>query len=71
MYIEEYVANKQDELKTDITVAYYNAYFQRAKKMPELNKILDNLGNSKNKKEMTDSEMFDLVQRLHKQFGGE
>jgi hypothetical protein len=39
--------------------------------MPELNKILDNIGNNKDKKEMSDEEMFNLVQKLHKQFGGE
>jgi hypothetical protein len=62
-----YSQSKKDELKTNITVAYYNAYFQRSKSMPKLQKIL----NDMDKKEMTDDDLFNVVKSLHSQYGGE
>ena len=59
---------EKNRLKTDITVAYYNAIFQRSKTMPRLENVLKDLDG---KKEKSDNDMFDMVQKLHKQLGGE
>ena len=66
--IEAHTEKEKMQFKNDITVAYYNAIFQRAKTMPRLENVLKDLDG---KKEKTDSDMFDMVQKLHKQFGGE
>lgn len=50
-----------------MTVAYYNAYFQRVKKMPKLKDFLEKLS----KPEMSDDEMFKKVLGLNKMFGGD
>lgn len=67
LYIECFVQNKQNTFKESITVAYYNAYFQRVKKMPKLKDFLDKIG----RKEMTDEEMFEKIVGLNKHFGGD
>lgn len=67
--IDVYTTKRQDEFKSNITVAYYNAYFQRAKHMPKLSKILEDIDRS-TKKEMSDESMFKVVQKLHEMLGG-
>lgn len=59
--------NKQSLFKENVTVAYYNAYFQRVKKMPKLKDFLEKIG----KPEMSDEEMFKKVLGLNKLYGGD
>lgn len=49
------------QLKENISVAYYNAYFQRSKTMPNLKTFLEKL----DKKEMSDDEMYDNIKKWH------
>ena len=55
-----YSDNKTHMLKQDITVAYMNAAWQRAKKMPKLDTVIikiDHTSKSKKKKAQTPAEM--------------
>jgi hypothetical protein len=70
LYIVCFTEKRNEQFKTDITVAYYNAYFQRVAKMPSLSSILEKLELPKEKKPMTDKQMFEIIQKLNKQFGG-
>lgn len=61
MIIDSYVERNKIKLKEDISVAYYNAYFQRCKTMPNLKSFLEKL----DKKEMTDEEMYNNIKKWH------
>jgi hypothetical protein len=67
--IEVYTQKQKDKYKNNVTFAYYNAWFQRAKNMPKLDEILEKIDKPK-KKEMTDDDIFETVKRLHAKFGG-
>jgi len=70
MIVENHTLKSKEEFKTSITVAYYNAYFQRVQKMPKLESVLKGLDGKEEKKEMSSSEMLSMVQQLHRAFGG-
>lgn len=42
---ENYAFKEKEQIKYGITVAYYNEYFARHKKLPKLDKILKNIDN--------------------------
>jgi hypothetical protein len=67
--IECYSDKIKNDLKTNITVAYYNAYFQRVKKMPKLDAFIEKLFPPE-KQEMDNEAMFQQVLKLHKALGG-
>lgn len=71
IYIEVFVENKQSEFKTNITIAYYNAYFQRVEKMPSLSDVLSDIDKQgKENEPMTDEQLYQQVLKLHQAFGG-
>lgn len=67
--IEVYSEKHRNKLKENITVAFYNAYFQRVKTLSnmELKKILKNIGSQ----QMTDEEMYGVVKALNSNYGGD
>lgn len=65
MYVEEYNERKQKEREEEITIAYYNAMWQRAKKMPTLKKVLNEIKPKKPQKPMTPEEMLAVVKQKH------
>jgi replication initiation and membrane attachment protein DnaB len=67
--IECYVDNQTNKYKDLITQAYFTAYFQRVKKMPKLEKLLNDV-DRKLKKQQTAEEMFEVVKRLNSALGG-
>ena len=69
--IEIYSQKHKESYKEKITVAFYNAYFQRVQKMPKLENILNNIDNAGKKKEMSDEEMFRTIKKFAVEFGGE
>ena len=67
--IECYVDKQTNKYKDLITQAYFTAYFQRVKKMPKLEKLLNDV-ERKQKKKQTAEEMFEVVKRLNSALGG-
>lgn len=69
---ESYQHRMKSEYKQSVTLAYMTAYWtnqwQSKRKPPSLDKILE---EKKEQKMMTDEQMFQKVQVLHKLFGGE
>jgi len=51
-------------------MAYVNAAWQRAEKMPALDDILEALHDGKGKKEKSPESMLDLVKKMNEEFGG-
>jgi len=66
LLIDAYVFDRKERLKDAVSVAYYNACFQRSKTMPRLKEILNQLSNE----EMSDEELFDAVKSLNSAFDG-
>lgn len=64
--IEVYTDKNKQDFKESITVAYYNAYFQRVKKMPDLEAFLEKLDG---KEEMSDEQMFRAIKKMCKEMG--
>ena len=73
--IEAYSKKRLEETKEQITIAYLNSLWtiqwlgKRHKHPRPLKEILDSIG--KEKREMTDEEMFERVKALNALFGGE
>lgn len=69
LIIEMYMEKEKNKLKENLTVAFYNAYFQRIKTLSsmELKKVL----SSFDKVVMSDEEMLLTVKALHHKFGGD
>jgi hypothetical protein len=67
-----HILNFNEKLKTDqeekMVLAYLGAYWNRVKKMPSLNEILN---KNQPKKTQTDEEMLKVVHSLNTMFGGE
>lgn len=56
-----------EKQKEKLALTYLSAAWQRAKKLPNIDKIL---GKQENKREMSDEEMLRKVMALNKAFGG-
>jgi len=67
--IDCYTDKQTNKYKDLITQAYFTAYFQRVKKMPKLEKLLNDV-ERKQKKKQTAEEMFEVVKRLNSALGG-
>ncbi len=67
---EIYAEKKKQEEQNMIIQAYLISRWVWAKEVP-IEKILNELGTNKEKKEMTDEEMFNQVKILNTMFGGE
>lgn len=67
---EIYAEKKKQEEQNIIIQAYLISRWVWAKNVP-IEKILENMGNKKEKKEMTDEEMLNQVKILNNLFGGE
>ena len=65
-----YVEKKQQEQQNMVIQAYLISRWVWAKDVP-IEKILNELGTSKDKKEMTDEEMLNQVMTLNAMLGGE
>lgn len=74
MYIEEY--NRQKEIESDeaFALAYYNAAWQRSKRMPSLKKLLEDRKQAREshspKQPQTDEQMLAMAMRLNARNGG-
>lgn len=73
--IDAYLKRKTERTKEQITLAYLNAMWtiqwlgKRHQRPRPLKEILASIG--KEKKEMTDEQMFEVVKALNSLFGGE
>lgn len=67
--VEAYQERKIEKEEMALTVAYLNAGWQRAKKMPKLDKYLRK--ESKKQKRQTPQEMFDQILRMNAALEGE
>lgn len=67
--IEVFTTKNKNEFKQQVTIAYYNAYFQRVKQMPKLEDVMSDIDRSY-KKVMTEEEILKEIQKLHRMFGG-
>lgn len=66
--IEGFIERKQQEYIMAITQSYVMAKLVKAKKMPELNKLI---ARKEEKKVMTDDQMKQMAMALNKLYGGE
>lgn len=69
LHIEEFQKYEKYQNKERITAAYMGAYFERVKKMPDLQKLLDNEPQEK-KKGQSATDMLAEVKRLNAALGG-
>lgn len=70
IHIEEYLEREKYMQKERITAAYLGALWERVKKMPDLQKILENEPKEEKSKEQTATDMLAEVTRLNATFGG-
>lgn len=71
MIIRTYIDKQKEDLKTRVAVAHYTAALQRVKRLPKLEKVLNNLDKkSKPKRRMTSEEMLAVVKQLNAVLGG-
>jgi hypothetical protein len=66
---EEFTRKFKEFQNLAITQAWLTANLARAKRMPELKKLLED--SKPSKKQMTDQEMLEQVKALNKAFGGD
>jgi hypothetical protein len=64
-----YLEVQEAELKERLTLVWLGEYYHRTKKMPSLKDELKKV-SGKQKPEMTDKQMLEVVKSLNKQFGG-
>lgn len=65
--VDAYVANQTTEFKQELTVAYLGAAWQRAKKMPRLETVLNKIDSTtqrKKKKAQTPTEMMAVFKAM-------
>lgn len=65
--IEAFEETEKQRAKELIVQAYYTEAFARMKKLPKLEKLLE---DRKEKKVQTDEEMYKMVELLNARFGG-
>jgi hypothetical protein len=68
LHIKVYNEKQKQNEKDKISVAYLSAAWQRAKKLPNLKRLLE---MEQPKKKMTNEEMLLKVKQLNAAFGGE
>jgi hypothetical protein len=66
IYMKAYYKRQIDQMNNDMSLVWYNNAFARAKKLPELKKIL-----IREKTQKTEKEMFETAQRMVAILGGE
>lgn len=66
LMVKAYIRKSEQEEKMKLRLTYLGASWQRAKKLPSLERIL----SVKTQKEMTPEEMLQKVMALNKAFGG-
>jgi len=66
--IDKYIKDKKDRNKDMLCLAWYTEKLHRAKKLPKLEKLLE---EDKPKRVMTTKEMLEQVKKLNSIFGGE
>lgn len=66
LHVEVFMNKQTDEFDEKLTIAWMTAYLHRVDKMPSLQELL----NKKEKKEMTEDEMIQVVKQLNTAFGG-
>jgi len=64
--VDAYERTSRNKYNEQITIAYYNAYFQRVEKLPDLKQFL----LTEEKQEQTDEDMFNVCQNICTAFGG-
>lgn len=74
MHLEEYNRRKEIESDEAFALAYYNAAWQRSKRMPKLQKLLDDRKKQRQakspKRAQTPEEMLAMAMRLNARNGG-
>lgn len=70
LHIDNYVKKEKQRQKEIVTLAYYIEGFARQKKLPKLEKLINDIDKT-NKKAQTTEEMLETVKRLNKMLGGD
>jgi hypothetical protein len=70
LYQEAFLELREAEKEEKVVLVWLGEYYHRIKKLPPLSDELKKLKAIDNKASMDDDEMFKVVQRLNKQFGG-
>ncbi|WP_147433380.1 hypothetical protein [Paenibacillus ginsengarvi] len=71
LHVEAYNERRQIEREDIIRQAYYTAAWQRGKKMPKLEKVLESIRPKQEQRPQTPEEMLAVAMRLHSENGGE
>lgn len=69
LYVDDYNERIKAESEEKLTLAYLTAYWQRVKKMPSLDKVL-NREKTMTKQKMSNDEMLEQIKNLNAAFGG-
>lgn len=69
LYIDSFVKKEKQRQKELVTLAYYIEGFARQKKLPKLEKLINDIDKAGKKKQTTE-EMLETVKKLNAMFGG-
>lgn len=70
IHIDNYVKKEKQRQKELVTLAYYIEGFARQKKLPKLEKLMNDIDKTDKKPQTTD-DMLETVKKLNALFGGE
>lgn len=70
LYIDSFVKKEKQRQKELVTLAYYIEGFARQKKLPKLEKLINDIDKADKKKQTTE-DMLETVKKLNAMFGGE
>jgi hypothetical protein len=70
LLIKKYIDDEKMKNKYMIAQAWHTEHFSRLKKLPKLNKVLENI-EKKNSEPMTPESMLEEIKRMNAQFGGD
>lgn len=65
LYFEAFSEKRKEQMDYDISIAWYNAYFQRVNKMPALKDVI------RRRVTQTDKDMFEQIKAMNLRLNGE
>lgn len=69
IYLEEHAKKQKEEAKEKLVLAYLTAAWKRAKRMPDLKKLLNKIDNVRSQP-MTPEQMLQRIKALNTALGG-
>lgn len=70
LVVEGYTLRQKRDAKENLTIAWMTAYYHRVKKMPDLQKALEELDKPPKPKKQTPADMLAKIKALNAKFGG-